>query len=99
MGGIYTLRGTTNTLGTSLGPRGNLTRCIGRDRRERRGRRDSKAEGSRFGGPDTSAFGLNPFSLIRCEEAVDESVLCELRRRVKIEEHHDLRFMKLDSLR
>jgi hypothetical protein len=35
----------------------------------------------------------------RGEEAVDECVLCELRRRVKIELRHDLRFMKLDSLR
>ena len=37
--------------------------------------------------------------LIRCEETVDEGVLCELRRRVKIELRHDLRFMKLDRLR
>jgi len=37
--------------------------------------------------------------LVRCEEAVDEGVLCELRRRVKIELRHDLRFMKLDGLR
>lgn len=37
--------------------------------------------------------------LVRCEEAMDEGVLCELRRRVKIKFRHDLRFMKLDSLR
>ena len=42
MGGIYTLRGTTNILGISLGPSGNLTRCIGRDGRDTR---DTKAEG------------------------------------------------------
>ena len=37
--------------------------------------------------------------LVRCEEAMDEGVLCQLRRRVKIELRHDLGFMKLDSLR
>lgn len=37
--------------------------------------------------------------LIRCEDAVDEGVLCQFRRCVKIELHHDLRFMKLDCLR
>ena len=30
---------------------------------------------------------------------MDEGVLCELGRRVKIELHHDLRFMKFDGLR
>jgi hypothetical protein len=37
--------------------------------------------------------------LVRCEEAMDEGVLCQLRCRVKIELRHDLGFMKLDSLR
>ena len=37
--------------------------------------------------------------LLRCEDAVDESVLCQLRRRVKIKLCHDLRFMKFDGLR
>ena len=36
--------------------------------------------------------------LIRCEEAVDKGVFCELRRRVKIKERHNLRFMKFDRL-
>ena len=37
--------------------------------------------------------------LVRCEEAVDEGVLCQLRRRMQIELGHDVRFVKLDGLR
>lgn len=37
--------------------------------------------------------------LVRCEEAVEEGVLCQLRRCVKIELHHELRFVKFDCLR
>ena len=37
--------------------------------------------------------------LLRCEDAMDEGVFRQLRRRVKIELRHDLRFMKLDRLR
>ena len=37
--------------------------------------------------------------LVRCKEAVDKGIFCKLRRRVKIEERHNLRFMKFDRLR
>ena len=46
-------------------------------------------------GADVQARGTG---LIRCEEAVDKSVFCKLRRRVKIEECHDLLLMKFDRL-
>ena len=47
-------------------------------------------------GADVQARGAG---LVRCKEAVDKGVFCKLRRRVKVEERHNLRFMKFDRLR
>ena len=66
--------------------------------------RRSKFWASKFRIPRTSNLERSPVlrdypGLVRCEEAVDECVFGELGRRVKIELHHDLRFMKFDGLR
>lgn len=94
MAGIYTLRGATNILGTSLGPRGNLLAGC-----------DLKFEvlSSRFevfgtSNPELRTSNIPRLRLFGGEESVDEGVLCEFRRGVEIEQRHDLGFMKFDGL-
>src|SRR5262249_24671278 len=54
-----------------------------------------KMEGGTRGGLAHRTYG----ALSRSEDTVDEGILRQLRRSVKIELRHDLRFMKLDRLR